>query len=142
MMNLLLILLMNFSFAQEDFMAGKVVKVHKVSYFKLLFGHIHRNPSRYSNSLSTLSCGHPVKVFEWSNQGSKEKTLDVNEDWYFVQVGPYRGYMLKESLSEKKPNCLQDQYPRFFDSIGLELTDMYYWGKLNDHFLNGKSRVR
>ncbi|GAB4016703.1 MAG: hypothetical protein Fur0010_16680 [Bdellovibrio sp.] len=143
MMNFIFsIILIGQLFAQEDFMSGKVTKLHKISYFKELFGHVHRNPSRYSNSLSTLSCGHPIKVFEWSVQGAKEKSLEVNGDWLYVQVGPYKGYMLKESLSDKRPTCFQDEFPRFFDNVGLSLTEMYYWGKLNDHFLTGRSKVK
>lgn len=142
MLKVVLLLLATTVFAQDEFVTGKDVKLSKVAYFRMLFGHVHRNPSRYSNSLSTLSCGHPVKVFEISAKGSKEKTTVINGDWNYVQVGPYKGYMMISHLTDKRPTCMQDQYPRFFDSVGLELTDMYYWGKLNDQYISGRSRVR
>ena len=141
MLKLILLLTLS-AFSQDDFVSGKVIKLHKVAYFKMLFGHVHRNPSRYSNSLSTLSCGHPVKVFEVSSKGSKEKSIVINDDWNYVQVGPYKGYMMINHLTDKRPTCMQDQFPRFFDNVGLELTDMYYWGKLNDQYITGRSRVR
>lgn len=108
----------------------------RVAYYNHLFGHIHKNPSRYSMSLSTISCGHPIKIL-----GVKGKIIE-REGYYKVHVGPYKGYISKQYLNRKKPNCFQDRYPRFFDNLDLSLTDMYYWGKLYDQYVNGRSTVQ
>lgn len=122
--------------------SGKVKKLLRVEYYKPMFGHIHRNPSRYSSSMSTISCGHPVKIYKLENKKGGQAQIEFNEDWNFVKVGPYEGYIRKEYLSRKKPQCFQDKYPKFFDEIGLELADLYYWGKLYDQYIQGKSRVK
>jgi len=111
-------------------------KVSRVVYFKKLFGHIHKNPSRYSQSLSTIGCGHPIKVLV--NKGREE----YGKGFYKVKVGPYEGYISKLYLNDKKPNCFQDKYPRFFDNLELSLTDMYYWGKLYDQYVYGRSTIQ
>lgn len=108
----------------------------RVAYYKNLFGHIHKSASRYSQSLSTIGCGHPIKVL-----GMKGKEI-VTGNFNKVKVGPYKGYIDKKYLTSKKPTCFQDRYPRFFDNIGLSLTDMYYWGKLYDQYVYGRSTVQ
>ncbi len=108
----------------------------RVAYYKNLFGHIHKNASRYSQSLSTIGCGHPIKIL-----GVKGREI-VSGDFNKVKVGPYKGYIDKKYLVRKKPQCFQDRYPRFFDNIGLSLTDMYYWGKLYDQYIYGRSQVQ
>ena len=116
--------------------AKKTKKIRKVSFYSKIFGHIHKSPSKYSQSLSTIACGHPVKVL----------SLNGREEWgkgfYFVQAGPYEGYIHREYLSDKGPECVQDQYPRFFDKLNLSISDMYYWGKLYDQYARGRSKVR
>ena len=104
-------------------------KVLMVKYLNIPWGHVHQNPSRYSASLTTVSCGHPLKV------------LALGE-WDKVQAGPYTGHIHAQHLSEKRPTCLQDKYPRFFDDLKLEISEMYYWGKLYDHYIEGKSRLK
>lgn len=108
----------------------------RVSYYNNLFGHIHKNASRYSQSLSTIGCGHPIKIL-----GVKGEEISSGE-FYKVKVGPYVGFIDKKYLSSKKPTCFQDRYPRFFDNVGLSLTDMYYWGKLYDQYAYGRSTVQ
>lgn len=111
-------------------------KVARIVYFKKLFGHIHKNPSRYSQSLSTIGCGHPIKILV--NNGREE----YGKGFYKVKVGPYEGYISKLYLNDKKPLCFQDKYPRFFDNLELSLTDMYYWGKLYDQYVYGRSTIQ
>ena len=116
------------SFAKE--------KALRVAYYNHLFGHIHKNPSRYSISLSTISCGHPIKIM-----GTDGK-VTMSGNFYKVNVGPYKGYISKKYLNKKKPDCFQDRYPRFFDNLDMSLTDMYYWGKLYDQYVYGRSTVK
>ena len=109
-------------------------KVVGVFYMTPIFGHIHQSSSRASASLTTIQCAHPVKVIE------STKVL-VSPEWAYVQVADYKGFILKSFLSEKRPDCLQGKYPKFFDSLNLDLAELYYWGRLHDHFLQGETRV-
>ena len=115
---------------------SKGEKTLRVAYYKNLFGHIHKNPSRYSQSLSTISCGHPIKIL--GHKGREIQSGKFNK----VKVGPYVGYIDRKYLTAKKKQCFQDRYPRFFDNIGLTLSDMYYWGKLYDQYVYGRSTVQ
>ena len=115
---------------------AKKEKTLRIVYYKNLFGHIHKNPSRYSQSLSTISCGHPIKIL-----GLEGKEIQSG-DFSKVKVGPYVGYIDRKYLSSRKRQCFQDRYPRFFDNIGLSLSDMYYWGKLYDQYVYGRSTVQ
>lgn len=111
-------------------------KVVRIMYYGKSFGHIHKSPSKYSQSLSTLACNHPIKVLRLNGQelwGGK---------FHFVKVGPYRGYIHKDYLSRKRVMCIQDKYPRFFDNLNLSISDMYYWGKLYDQYAIGTSKIR
>ncbi len=112
-----------------------------IQYSKEIFGHVHQNPSRYSASLTTISCGHPIKVVTLKYPDGREESM-VDGKWLPVSVGPYDGYVAADSLSEKRPDCFQDRYLKFFDAFGMELSELYYWGRLNDQYVTGKSRVR
>ena len=112
----------------------------EIYYLNQIFGIVHQNPSRYSAALTTISCGHPLKVRRLLD--AKGKEVAANEDWFFVKVGAYEGHILKEYASKQKPDCFQDHFPKFFDSFELEVTDLYYWGRLNDQYVTGKSKVR
>jgi len=110
-------------------------EISRIVYFNQLFGHIHKNPSRYSQSLSTIECGHPVKIV-------KEKGNEVISGNYVkVKVGPYKGYLDHIYLSNKKEKCFSDKYPKFFNALNLTISDMFYWGKLNDQYVQGQSKV-
>lgn len=110
-------------------------KVVGVFYMKPLFGHVHQSSVRTSASLTTIQCAHPVKVIESSK-------VSVSKEWAYVQVADYRGFVLKDYLSEKKPECLQGKYPKFFDSLNMDLSELYYWGRLYDHYVQGETRVQ
>lgn len=102
-----------------------------VRYFIYPFGNLHQNASQYSTALTTIACNHPVKVFD-QRMGN----------WIRVQVANQVGYLPEESLSAKQVNCFQDRYPRFFDLFEFSPSDLYYWGRLYDQFIVGKSRVK
>lgn len=118
-----------------------VKKIERVAYYKELFGHIHRNATKYSQSLSTITCGHPVKIYSVKHKNGHVESV-FNKDFYLVKVGPYEGFIHRFNLVDSKPNCFQDKYPRFFDHLELSLTDMYFWGKLHDQYEIGKSKVK
>lgn len=108
-------------------------KVLEVRYFKDIFGHIHRNPSKYSSSMTTLSCGFPVKVLK------KDK---VGKGWFYVKVGAHKGYIKEFFLVKKRPQCIQKKYPQFFLDLNLDITQMHFWGRLYDQYVMGKSEVQ
>lgn len=110
-------------------------KVVGVYYFVPTFGHVHQSAVRTSASLTTIQCSHPLKVIESSK-------VSAGAEWAFVQVADHRGFVLKQFLSEKRPDCFQGKYPKFFDAFNLDLAELYYWGRLNDHFIQGETRVK
>lgn len=110
-------------------------KVLGVFYMKPLFGHVHQSSVRTSASLTTIQCAHPVKVIESSK-------VSASKEWSYVQVADYRGFILKEYLSEKKPDCIQGKYPKFFDKLNMDLSELYYWGRLYDQYIQGETRVK
>lgn len=122
-------------------LANTNLKLLKISYLKNIFGHIHQNASRSSTSLTTLSCGHPIKVYEVTNKAGKKFTV-FGSGFFYVSAGNYYGYMQSHFLVDKKPNCFQKKFPKFFDELSLEITDLYYWGRLYDQYSQGKSTVK
>lgn len=130
------LILLTTIFLSHSVIAKSKKKIRKVSFYNKIFGHIHKSPSKFSQSLSTIACGHPVKVL----------SLNGRQEWgkgfFFVQAGPYEGYIHSDYLSDKSPECVQDKYPRFFDKLNLSISEMYYWGKLYDQYARGRSKVR
>lgn len=113
----------------------------KLTYYKNIFGHLHRNPSQFSSSLTTLACNHPVKIFKMIDKNGKEQ-ISVDDKWYYASVGSHMGFIQMEYLSDKKVNCFQEQYPRFFDAFNLDLTELYYFGRLYDQYFQETSTVK
>ena len=107
-------------------------KTNGRKYFKPFLGHLHKNPSKDSTSLTTIQCSHSVKVVE-------EK--DVVKGWVKVSVGEDKGYIQEVHLSSKRPDCLQGKYPKFYNKLELDITEMYFWGRLYDHYNSVKTRV-
>lgn len=136
--------LLNLSWAVEiekgqDYSGYKKV-VSDVLYFYQIFGVVHQNPSRYSSALTTISCGHPIKTLRLID--AKGKEFIPNESWVFAKVGAYEGFVMKEYLNKQKVQCFQDRFPKFFDSFDMDLSELYYWGRLYDQYVTGKSKVR
>ncbi len=129
-------------FSQEKILVNNEKReVIKVMYYNQMMGNIHQNASRYSQTLTTISCNHPVKIQKIIDVNKKEEIFFGNGQWMAVNVGPHEGYLLKHLLSDKKVDCFQDKYPKFFEAMNLSLTDLYYLGRLNDHLMSGKSKV-
>jgi hypothetical protein len=121
-----------FAFADTTATDEKVVGVF---YLNTMFGHVHQSAMRTSASLTTIQCAHPVKVIESSK-------VSVGPEWAYVQVADHRGFIIKNDLSEKRPECFQGKYPKFFDAMNLDLAELYYWGRLYDQFLHGETRLQ
>jgi hypothetical protein len=116
--------------------------VEAVYYFRHAFGHVHQNPSLSSMSMTTIACNHPVKILKVAGAEKKQENLLVNKDWYFVRVANYDGYLHQNTLSQKRVECFQDKYPRYFESLNLEVNDLFYWGKIYDHYIYGRSKAK
>ena len=131
-MFLILLLSSILSFAETTSTDEKVVGIF---YMNPLFGHVHQYSVRTSASLTTIQCAHPVKVIESSK-------VSISNEWAYVQVAEYRGFVMKQFLSETKPDCIQGKYPKFFDALNMDLSELYYWGRLYDHYVQGETRVQ
>lgn len=131
MMLLWLILLPILSFANSSSTDEKVIGIF---YMKPILGHVHQSSVKTSASLTTIQCSHPVKVIESSK-------VSTGAEWAYVQVGDHRGFILKEYLASKRPDCFQGKYPKFFDAVNLDLAELYYWGRLYDHYIQVETRV-
>ena len=64
--------------------------------------------------------------------------LRVSGEWHNIKVANYSGFLRSVQLSSQKVKCWQDRYSRFFSGMKLEISDIYYWGKLYDQFLTGR----
>ena len=113
-----------------------------VKYFSRMMGNVHQNPSRYSQVMTTISCNHPVKVMKETSKDGKEFVLYGENNWHLVNVGPYEGYIMSDYLGDKKGVCLEEEYSKFFEGLNLSITDLYYWARLYDQYVQGKSKVR
>jgi len=96
-------------------------------FIKKNFVILGQNPMPSTNPVSILSCGNKVKV---SSQKSK-----ISKKWSFVSVGPFEGYIKKQFLVKKKPQCFEDRFPKFYNSFKIKLSEIYYWARLNHHLL-------
>jgi hypothetical protein len=132
MIMLWILLLPILSFAETVATDEKVIGTY---YLKPIFAHVHQSSIRTSASLTTIQCSHPVKVISSSK-------VSAGSEWAYVQVADYRGFILKEYLAEKRPQCFQGKYPKFFDSFNLDLAELYYWGRLYDHYIQVETRVQ
>ena len=112
-----------------------------IKYFSQMMGNVHQNASRYSQVLTTISCNHPVKVMKETSKDGKSFVLYGEDKWNLVTVGPYDGYVMAEYLTDKKNDCFEDEYPKFFDGLELDINDLYYWARLYDQYVLGKSKV-
>lgn len=102
-------------------------------YFNEFLGHVHESPDRDSTSQTTVQCAHSVKIL---------KTANNVPGWVYSQVGEDKGYIQSQFLSTTRPECFQEKYPRFYVELGLDITEMYHWGKLYDHYDIGKSKIK
>jgi hypothetical protein len=113
-----------------------------IKYFSEMMGNVHQNPSRYSQVLTTISCNHPVKIMKETSKDGKDFVLFGEDKWNLVTVGPYEGYVMADYLADKKNVCFEEEYSKFFDGLNLDINDLYYWARLYDQYVQGKSKVR
>ena len=135
-------LMLSFNLNAEDDANAMKKSLVGVKYFSQTMGNVHQNASRFSQVLTTISCNHPVKIMKQTSKDGKEFVMFGANDWNFVQVGPYDGYIMSDYLSDKKNVCFEEEYAKFFDGLELDINDLYYWARLYDQYVQGKSKVR
>lgn len=97
-----------------------------VKFIQKPYAQIHQNPTRVSRILTTFECGQGLKIKK--NEG----------DFSFVQFANYEGYILNSHLQDSKPiDCYQDKYRKFFEYLNLGISEMHYFGKLQDMMIEG-----
>jgi len=124
--------------AQETQLEKKQIGVR---YLVAPYAHIHQNPNRFSAALTTISCAHPLRMMAIVPSKGASAVELFNKEWRFVKAGPYEGYIRADFLAQTKPECFQDKYSKFFESLDLEVADMYYWGRLYDLYDYGHTKV-
>lgn len=139
---LLSILVLNLAIATEAPIVPMKRTMIGIKYFSKAMGNVHQNPSRYSLVLTTISCNHPVKIMKETSTDGKDFVLYADDKWNLVTVGPYEGYIMADYLSDKKNECFEEEYSKFFDGLDLGVNDLYYWARLYDQYIMGKSQVR
>lgn len=104
-------------------------------YFNEFMGHVHISASKISGSKTTIQCAHNIKILE------QDEKYDAG-NWFYVMVGEEKGYINSQFLQTDRPNCFQEEYPRFYQKLNLDLTDLYYFGRLNDHYQRAVTRAK
>ena len=89
--------ILSFLVNAEDIVLG-------VHYLNDPYAHLHQNPITYSHSLTTLACGHPVKILD------KKK---IKSGWVYAQVGADKGYLRSSQLCQKDQIVLSLSTPSF-----------------------------
>jgi hypothetical protein len=137
-----MMLMLSFNLHAQVDSSGMTKSLIGIKYFNQMMGNVHQNASRFSQVLTTISCNHPVKVMKQTSKDGKEFVAFGDNAWNLVSVGPYDGYIMSEYLSDKKNVCFEEEYSKFFDGLELDINDLYYWARLYDQYVQGKSRVR
>ncbi len=114
--------------------AAKKETAITITYVKNKFAIIHENPSVSSVALTTVTCSFPLKVLE-------DRLIRDSGNWLKVKAGEFTGYVLEKHTELNRPDCFQARYPHFFKSLDLDLNELYYWGKIYDQFIDGRSKV-
>jgi hypothetical protein len=133
--------IINFSFAADKPASAMKKTMIGMRYFAKPMGNVHQNPSRYSLVLTSIGCNHPVKLMKETSADGKEFILYAEDKWNLVTVGPYEGYVMAEYLTDKKNECFEEEYSKFYDGLNLGVNELYYWARLYDQYVMGKSQV-
>lgn len=100
-----------------------------IKYLNIHYGSVHQNANPSSTSLTVLECGHPIKVLQ-----------QHSPSWSKVKAGLHTGYIKNKFLQSKRPECFQDRYSRYYDSLNLTVTDYYFWARLYDNYITSITR--
>ena len=94
-------------------------------YLNRTYAQLLNNPYSFSSTITTLPCATPLTV---------DPTLKSNAvDWVGVQFAQERGYVYRKFVSIERPNdCYQEKYPVFLSALNLDVSELYYWGRLQN----------
>ena len=112
------------------FLISNLALAKGVVYVNKYFAHAHKTANKRSEIITTLTCGHPLRI--------KSK----NDSWVSVKVMGEKGFILTKNVSNKMPDCFQLRYNKFFNSMNLDLAELYYWGRLYDLYIDERSKVK
>ncbi|MAE58114.1 MAG: hypothetical protein CME69_04495 [Halobacteriovorax sp.] len=88
---------------------------------------MHQNKSRYSRVISNFECNQPFKM------------IKDHGEFFEVSYAAYKGFILRELVSSSKAkDCPQDKYSKFFEYLQLDISDMHYWGRVQDLYIYGE----
>lgn len=129
------------SICSNSFGQAKVTtKVAKLGYVSSMFAQLYSGANRYMEIYTTLECGHPLKILA-RVEGKKEEII-FGDGWHLVKAGGYEGFIPARFVSETKvKDCFNMQYPKYFDSLNLTISEMYYWGRLKSIYSYGESNA-
>jgi len=125
---LIFLLVLSLSSLSADKIIGRM-------YFNEFMGHVHQSPLKTSSSKTTIQCAQSVKVIE------QDEKYDAGQ-WFYVIVGEDKGYIHSQFLQTSRPDCFQEDYPRFYQKLNLDISDLYYFGRLQDHYLKGSTKAQ
>jgi hypothetical protein len=104
-----------------------------VTWFTKTYGQMQPWPAPLGEGLMTLSCGQSLETYSADQ-------IPMNH--VLVGANGQKGLLRQEDTSEKRPSCPQGKYPRFMNGLELTLMDLYYWGRLNDIVVRGRSKAK
>jgi hypothetical protein len=104
-----------------------VIAENNIVYLSQSFAHIYSKPFNNTEALTTIACGHPLKVSSTPDNQYK--------NWLQVELEGQIGYVYKDFTTSSRPKCFQAQFNSFYRGLKLDLEDLYYWGRINDKVL-------
>ena len=135
---LLLFLFPVFGFSSQTNLPVPKERHLGIFYFSEMFGHIYQFASIDSSALTTIACGHPIRVYPAKKQDESKN----RSGWSRVKVVGIEGYIQSSYLRPKQVTCFQGQYNKFFNALNLSVTEMYYLGRLPSLYIRGRSKVK
>ena len=111
------------------FLLSESATAGKKWFSKDSFITLRKNSSTDSLAVTTLTCS--ASLYEVENS-SKSK------NWLKVKSGGVSGYVKRASITKKKGECLSHREKLIFNSLSLSAEEIYFWAKLNEHFISGE----
>lgn len=124
------------SFFQFPFLSLIIQPVYSQKlYLNRPYAQLLNNPYSYSSAVTTLPCATPLLV---------TPELKSNAvDWIGAKFADEKGYIYRPFLSLDRPSdCYQEKYPIFLRALGLDVTELFYWGRLQNQvqeFITGET---
>lgn len=109
------------------FLSAFQVAARSQVYANKVYVQMHQNKSKFSRILSNFECNQVFQLIR--DEG----------EFYKVKFATYEGYILSEHLDKRKSKeCFQDNYRKFMEFLDLGVSDMHYWGRLQDLYVTSE----